>query len=94
MVARITFGKNIAGVLLYNKLKVDAGQAEALLCHNLPVTPTDGKIDAYKLTEAFRPWLEHPRAGLSKPVFHVSRIVIWRRWATAISPTSSSDTGT
>ncbi|WP_418422168.1 relaxase/mobilization nuclease domain-containing protein [Alistipes ihumii] len=72
MVARITFGKNIAGVLLYNKLKVDARQAEALLCHNLPVTPTDGKIDAYKLTEAFRPWLEHPRAGLSKPVFHVS----------------------
>lgn len=72
MVARITFGRNIAGVLLYNKLKVDAGQAEALLCHNLPVTPADGKVDAYRLSEAFRPWLEHPRAGLSKPVFHAS----------------------
>lgn len=72
MVARITFGKNIAGVLLYNKLKVDAGQAEALLCHNLPVTPAGGKVDAYRLSEAFRPWLEHPRAGLSKPVFHAS----------------------
>lgn len=72
MVARITFGRNIAGVLLYNKLKVDAGQAEALLCHNLPVTPADGKVDAYRLSEAFRPWLEHPRAGLSRPVFHAS----------------------
>lgn len=55
MVARITFGKNIAGVLLYNKLKVDAGQAEAMLCHNLPVAPKGGKIDAYRLSEAFRP---------------------------------------
>ena len=72
MVARITFGKNVAGVLLYNKLKVDAGQAEAMLCHNLPVVPKEGNIDAYRLSEAFRPWLEHPRAGLSQPVFHAS----------------------
>lgn len=72
MVARITFGRNIAGVLLYNKLKVDAGQAEAMLCHNLPVAPKEGKIDAYRLSEAFRLWLEHPRAGLSQPVFHAS----------------------
>lgn len=72
MVARITFGRNIAGVLLYNKLKVDAGQAEAMLCHNLPVVPKEGNIDAYRLSEVFRPWLEHPRAGLSQPVFHAS----------------------
>ena len=72
MVARITHGKDILGVLLYNKLKVDAGQAEAMLCHNLPVAPVEGRIDAYRLSEAFRPWLEHPRAGLSQPVFHAS----------------------
>lgn len=72
MVARITFGKNIAGVLLYNKLKVDAGQAEALLCHNLPLMPVDGRVDTVRLSEAFRPLLEHPRAGLGKPVFHAS----------------------
>lgn len=72
MVARITFGRDILGVLLYNKLKVDAGQAEAMLCHNLPVVPKDGKIDACRLSEAFRPWLEHPRTRLSQPVFHVS----------------------
>lgn len=55
MVARITHGKDILGVLLYNKLKVDAGQAEAMLCHNLPVAPVEGRIDAYRLSEAFRP---------------------------------------
>lgn len=72
MVARITFGKNIAGVLLYNKLKVDGGTGEAMLCHNLPLTPVDGRIDACRLAESFRPWLGHPRAGLSQPVFHAS----------------------
>lgn len=72
MVARITFGKNIAGVLMYNKLKMDAGQAEALLCHNLPLTPVNGQIDTVCLSEAFRPLLGHPRAGLGKPVFHAS----------------------
>lgn len=72
MVARITFGRDVLSVLLYNKLKVDAGQAEAMLCHNLPVAPKEGIIDAYRLSEAFRPWLEHPRAGLSQPVFHAS----------------------
>lgn len=72
MVARITHGKDILGVLLYNKLKVDTGQAEAMLCHNLPVAPVEGRIDAYRLSEAFRPWFGHPRAGLSQPVFHAS----------------------
>ena len=72
MVARITHGKDILGVLLYNKLKVDTGPAEAMLCHNLPVAPVEGRIDAYRLSEAFRPWFEHPRAGLSQPVFHAS----------------------
>lgn len=72
MVARITHGKDILGVLLYNKLKVDARQAEAMFCHNLPVVPKEGRIDAYRLSEAFRPWLEHPCAGLSQPVFHAS----------------------
>ena len=45
MVARITYGKNIVGVLEYNKLKVDKEAAGVLCCHKLPVVPLDEKID-------------------------------------------------
>ena len=65
MVARITYGKNIVGVLEYNKLKVDKETAGVLCCHKLPVMPLDGKIDFHKLVEAFAP-------HLSDPVFHAS----------------------
>lgn len=42
MVARINLGRQVSGVLFYNKIKVDNGTATALLCHNLPITPIDG----------------------------------------------------
>lgn len=72
MVARITYGKNIVGVLEYNKLKVDKETAGVLCCHKLPVMPLDGKIDFHKLVEAFAPHLSDPRSRLSDPVFHAS----------------------
>lgn len=72
MVARITHGRHIEGVLLYNKLKLDSDKARVLLCHNLPLAPYGGKISTRKLTEAFRPWFAHPRSRLRDPVFHVS----------------------
>lgn len=55
MVARITYGRNIVGVLEYNKLKVDKEAAGVLCCHKLPVVPLDGKIDFRALAE-----LRHP----------------------------------
>lgn len=72
MVARITFGKNIAGVLAYNKLKVDNGTADIMLCHNLPVTARNGDADIAAIAQAFKPWIEHPASRLAEPVFHVS----------------------
>lgn len=72
MVARITYGQHVEGVLFYNKLKIDRGGATVLLCHNLPIAPRDGRIDTRRLTEAFRPFFPSTRRGLSEPVFHVS----------------------
>lgn len=72
MVARISHGRGIAGVLFYNKRKIDAGTASALGCHNLPVRPLNGKIDTRGLCNAFAPWLSHPRSRIEQPVFHVS----------------------
>lgn len=60
------------GVLFYNKLKTDKGEARVVLCHNLPIVPQDGNIDIRRLSEAFRPWMTHPRSRLREPVFHVS----------------------
>lgn len=72
MVARITHGRHIEGVLLYNKLKLDSDKARVLRCHNLPLAPYGGKISTRKLAEVFRPWFAHPRSRLRDPVFHVS----------------------
>lgn len=72
MVARINHGAHVEGVLFYNKLKTDKGEARAVLCHNLLIIPQDGKIDIRRLSEAFRPWMTHPRSRLGEPVFHVS----------------------
>ncbi len=72
MVARITYGKNIVGVLEYNKLKVDKETAGVLCCHRLPVMPLDGKIDFRALADAFSPYLTYPQSRLSNPVFHAS----------------------
>ncbi|MCD7794454.1 MAG: relaxase/mobilization nuclease domain-containing protein [Alistipes sp.] len=72
MVARITHGRHIEGVLLYNKLKLDSDKARVLRCHNLPLASYGGKISTRKLAEAFRPWFAHPRSRLRDPVFHVS----------------------
>ena len=72
MVARINHGTRIAGVLLYNKLKLDAGKGRVLLCHNLPLRPVDGRIDTRELCRAFEPWLAHPHSRVQEPVFHVS----------------------
>lgn len=72
MVARVTYGQRIEGVLFYNKLKIDKDGAAVLLCHNLPITPSDGRIDTRGLCEAFRPFFPPTKRGLSEPVFHVS----------------------
>lgn len=72
MVARINHGAHVEGVLFYNKLKTDKGEARVVLCHNLPIVPQDGNIDIRRLSEAFRPWMTHPRSRLREPVFHVS----------------------
>lgn len=72
MVAKVTYGQRIEGVLFYNKLKIDKGGATVLLCHNLPLSPDDGRIDTCQLVEAFRPFFPPTKRGLSEPVFHVS----------------------
>lgn len=53
-------------------MKMDRGTATALLCHNLPVWPQEGKLDVRHVAEAMRPYLSHPRSRVKEPVFHVS----------------------
>ena len=57
MVARITYGKNIVGVLEYITLKVDKETGGVLCCHKLPVVPLAGKIDFRALAELRYPIL-------------------------------------
>ena len=66
MVARINHGAHVEGVLFYNKLKTDKGEARVVLCHNLPIVPQDGNIDIRRLSEEMcirdRPYRDNVRS--------------------------------
>ncbi len=71
MVARISHGRDIAGVLFYNKLKVDGKTGRILLCHGMTVTPRDAVFDIRRCIEDFRPYTDPP-SRMKEKVFHVS----------------------
>ena len=71
MVARITSGSNLSGVLKYNADKVNRGEADLLLCNRVIDME---RPDLFNLTDAmqsFAPYLAVNRRT-KNPVFHVS----------------------
>lgn len=70
MIARITTGKDIYGVLAYNQEKVNEGLGKVLASNIIP-EPEDGRFSVAECTEAFNRWLPlHYRT--EKPVIHIS----------------------
>lgn len=70
MVAKITTGKDIYGVLAYNQEKVNEGLGK-ILGSNIIVEPEDGRFSVVACAEYFNLWLpSHHRT--EKPVIHIS----------------------
>ncbi len=70
MIAKITSGKSIYGVLRYNGLKTDDGKAEVLLQNNMLASP-DNRFDMGLCMRSFTPCLIANRRT-EKPVIHIS----------------------
>ena len=70
MIAKITGGKSIYGVLKYNGLKAEDGKAEILLQNNMLESP-DNRFDLGLCMRSFAPYLFANRRT-EKPVIHIS----------------------
>lgn len=70
MIAKITGGKSIYGVLKYNGLKAEDGKAEILLQNNMLESP-DNRFDLGLCMRSFVPYLFANRRT-EKPVIHIS----------------------
>ena len=70
MIAKITGGKSIYGVLRYNGLKAEDGKAEVLLQNNMLASP-DNRFDMGLCMRSFAPCLIANRRT-EKPVIHIS----------------------
>ena len=70
MIAKITGGKSIYGVLRYNGLKTDDGKAEVLLQNNMLASPNN-RFDMGLCMRSFTPCLIANRRT-EKPVIHIS----------------------
>ena len=70
MIAKITGGKSIYGVLKYNGLKAEDGKAQILLQNNMLESP-DNRFDLGLCMRSFAPYLFANRRT-EKPVIHIS----------------------
>ena len=70
MIAKITGGKSIYGVLTYNGLKAEDGKAQILLQNNMLESP-DNRFDLGLCMRSFTPYLFANRRT-EKPVIHIS----------------------
>ena len=71
MVAKITSGKSLYGVLAYNKIKVDDGKGRVIFCNDMIVPEDPARIDIKSCMRSFEPYLNANR-NTKKPIFHVS----------------------
>ncbi len=72
MVAKITSGTSLYGVLVYNKLKVDDGHARIIGSNHILLPGNDpSRLNIPLIMQAFDPYLEANRQT-KVPVFHVS----------------------
>ena len=70
MIAKITGGKSVYGVLKYNGLKAEDGKAQILLQNNM-LESTDNRFDLGLCMHSFAPYLFANRRT-EKPVIHIS----------------------
>jgi len=70
MLAKISSGKSVFGVLAYNKIKVDDNHATVLLSQKMFDSP-DGKFSMKDCMDSFYPYLAN-KGRTEKVVFHVS----------------------
>ena len=71
MVARITSGSNLSGVLKYNADKVNCGEADLLLCNRVIDMERPDRFNLTDAMQSFAPYLAVNRRT-KNPVFHVS----------------------
>jgi hypothetical protein len=70
MVAKISSGNTLYGVLAYNQIKVDEDHAKVIFTHRM-FESLDGKFDINMCMQSFEPYLLANRRT-EKPVLHVS----------------------
>ncbi|MDR1121847.1 MAG: relaxase/mobilization nuclease domain-containing protein [Dysgonamonadaceae bacterium] len=70
MVAKISSGNTLYGVLAYNQIKVDEDHAKVILTHKM-LESLDGKFDIGMCLQSFEPYLLANKRT-EKPVLHVS----------------------
>ena len=70
MIAKISRGTNLTGVLAYNQLKLDQENGQVLATHKIVETP-DGSYSVAQLHRSFVPYLMANRRT-EKPVLHIS----------------------
>ena len=71
MVARITSGSNLSGVLKYNAAKVNCAEAALLLCNRVIDMERPDRFNLTDAMQSFAPYLAVNRRT-KNPVFHVS----------------------
>ena len=71
MVAKITSGKSLYGVLAYNKIKVNDSKGRVIFCNDMIVPEDPAQIDIKSCMRSFEPYLNANR-NTKKPIFHVS----------------------
>jgi hypothetical protein len=70
MVAKISSGNTLYGVLAYNQIKVDEDHAKVIFTHKM-LESLDGKFDIGMCLQSFEPYLLANKRT-EKPVLHVS----------------------
>jgi hypothetical protein len=70
MVAKISLGNTLYGVLSYNQIKVDEDHAKVIFTHKM-LESLDGKSDINMYLQSFEPYLLANKRT-EKPVLHVS----------------------
>ena len=70
MVAKISSGNSLYGILSYNQIKVDGDHAKVILANKM-IENTDGNFDIHTCLDSFEPYLLANKRT-EKPVLHIS----------------------
>lgn len=71
MVAKITKGSTLVGVLMYNKLKIDEGEGRVIFAHNMLRQSAD-ELGLSVCIRSFEPYLAAASHQMKYPIFHAS----------------------